>query len=343
MKKYLGISCFLMIMLLLAGCSAAATPSPSMEQFSNKSTGALPPQAPALAVPGSGTTGSGSTSAVGPGVVADSTASTTAATATDRIVIKNADLKLVVKDPAASMDFITNLATKMGGYVVSSNLYKTTTDKGIEVPEATITIRVTAGQLNDALTAIKGQVGNAQTDILSENVTGQDVTKEYTDLTSRVTNLQKAEAQLQEIMASATKTEDVLAVYNQLTQIREQIEVIKGQINYYKESAALSAINVTLVGKESVQPLQIGGWQPVGVARNAVQALINTMQFLGNAVIWFIIFVLPTLIVIGLIFFIAFLVLRVVWRGLRRLSRGKRQPPAVTPPSQPSGQPPVQL
>ena len=52
-------------------------------------------------------------------------------------------------------------------------------------------------------------------------------------------------------MASATKTEDVMNVFNQLTQVREQIEVIKGQIKYYEESAALSAINVQIMAQRS--------------------------------------------------------------------------------------------
>ncbi len=341
MKKFTGIIVVLVLLLALTSCGVAATPSPAI----NRTTGqggnaqggapvfsgatspvngpaALDTQSKSLAVTGSESVPSASDSA--------------ATQSTDRIVIKNADLKLVVKDPAATMDFITALATKMKGYVVSSNLYKTTTDQGIEVPQATITIRVPADQLNDALTTIKGQVGNPQTDILSENVNGQDVTKQYTDLQSQLTNLQKAEAQLQEIMGSATKTEDVLAVYNQLVQIRQQIEVLQGQINYYKESAALSAISVTLVAQASVQPLQIGGWQPVGVARDAVQALIKTMQFLGSAIIWIVLFLLPTLIVIALILFIVFLVLRFVWRVLRRISRGKRQPAQPLPPAPPA-------
>ena len=44
---------------------------------------------------------------------------------------------------------------------------------------------------------------------------------------------------LREIQASATKTEDVLAVYNQLSQIRGQIEVIKGTPVYRRRGSLL--------------------------------------------------------------------------------------------------------
>ena len=107
----------------------------------------------------------------------------------------------------------------------------------------------------------------------------------------------------------------MLSVYNQLVQVREQIEVIQGQIKYYDESAALSAISAELIANEAVQPLTIGGWQPVGVAKNAVQALINTMKFLANAAIWLVILVVPVLLVL---FLVIVLPLRLVWRAWKR-------------------------
>ena len=196
------------------------------------------------------------------------------------------------------MDSIASLADGMGGWVVSSNLFKTQTADGVEVPQANITIRVPVDKLNEALTKIKAEVENLETDVRSENVSGQDVTSEYTDLTSRKNNLERAEAQLQEILASATRTEDVLNVFNQLTQIRGEIEVLKGQIKYYEESSSFSAINVELISQESIKPLTVAGWQPQGVARDAVQALINTFKALVNILIWFVILVIPILVVL---------------------------------------------
>lgn len=218
--------------------------------------------------------------------------------AQDRLVIKNGNISIVVADPAASMDVIAKMADGMGGWVVTSNLFKTQTKDGVEIPQANISIRVPADKLNDALTQIKAQVKNLETDVLSENVSGQDVTAEYTDLTSRKNNLERAEAQLQEIMASATKTEDVLNVFNQLTQIRSEIEVLKGQIKYYEESSSFSAISIELISEKSIEPVTVGGWKPQGVARDAVQALINTFKVIVNILIWFIILIIPILIVL---------------------------------------------
>ena len=251
--------------------------------------------------------------------------------AAERIVIKNANLTIVVDDPSSSLDKINAMADEMGGFVVSANLYTSQTESGQEVPRAAITIRVPAERLTEALERIQAE---SDREPLNKTIDSQDVTRDYTDLQSRLKNLESAEAQLTEIMGSANKTEDVLSVYNRLVEVREQIEVIKGQIQYYEQSAALSAISVDLLANAAVQPLTVGGWQPVGVAKEAVQGLIEVGKFLANALIWIIILVIPVLVVL---YFVLFLPIRTIWRKIRKpraeqISQipGDSQPPAVS-------------
>ena len=233
----------------------------------------------------------------------------------ERMVIRNADLSIVVEDPSGMMDDISRLAADMGGYVVSSNLSQVETDRGVEVPRARITIRVPAENLDQALEDIKAGAGR----ILSESVSGQDVTREYTDLQSRLRHLENTERKLTEIMDEARDTEDVLQVYNRLVNVQEEIEMVKGQMQYFEQSARLSSISVTIQANEAVQPLEIGGWQPVGVAKNALQALINTLQFLGDVAIWVGLFVLPVLLIL-------YFPVRYGWKGLKRVFRfGKKK------------------
>ena len=147
--------------------------------------------------------------------------------------------------------------------------------------------------------------------VLNENVSGLDVTQEYTDLESRLRNLEKAELQLTAIMDQAWETEDVLSVYNRLVDVQEQIELIKGQMKYYEQSAALSAISISIQANEAVQPLKIGNWQPVGVAKRAIQALINTLEFIANLLIWIGLYILPVAVIL-------FFPIRWIWRGTKR-------------------------
>lgn len=226
----------------------------------------------------------------------------------NRLVIKNASLSIVVTDPGLTMEEISQLASDLGGFVVTSNFYRIQLDGGLEVPQANITIRVPSEKLDQALEEIKSGAGQ----VLNENISGQDVTQEYTDLESRLRNLEKAEEQLTAIMEQAWETEDVLSVYNRLVEIQEQIELIKGQMKYYEQSAALSAISISIQANEAVQPLRIGNWQPVGVAKQAIQALINTLKFLANLLIWIGLYILP---VAAILFF----PMRWIWKGIKKL------------------------
>jgi len=242
----------------------------------------------------------------------------------ERMVIKNANLSIVVPDPNVSMEHINKLAEEMGGFVVSAVLSQTSLENGKEVPRASITIRVPAERFDEAIKRIRSE---SEQDPQNETINSQDITSEYTDLESRLRNLEAAEAQLTEIMGSATKTEDVLSVYNELVRVREQIEVIKGQMKYYEQSVALSSISTELVANEAVQPITIGGWQPGGVVRRAIQTLIDTLQGLVTVVIWLVLWLLPVLLALFIIFGLP--VILIIW-GIRTWRRRRRARQAAT-------------
>lgn len=229
----------------------------------------------------------------------------------ERLVIKNADLAILVKDPQARMKEISDMAVEMGGFVVSSNLYQSYYGpNSIEVPEATVAIRVPSERLAEALTKIK----EGSSDVQYENISGQDVTSQYVDVQSQLKAKQAAEKKLLEILDGAVKTEDVLAVYQQLQFIQSEIEVLKGQIKYYEESAALSAVSVRLIAEETVQPVEIGGWKLQGTANDAVQDLIVFTQGLTRFLIRFVLFNLPALILIAIPLYGAFVGGRALFR-----------------------------
>ncbi len=232
----------------------------------------------------------------------------------ERLVIENADLAIVVKDPKARMAEINALANEFGGYVVSSNLYQSFTSFGMEVPEATIVIRVPSDRLDEALTRIKEDA----IDIDYENRTGQDVTNIYVDLQAQLTAKEAAEEKLLEIMDQATRAEDVLAIYLQVQQVQTEIEQLKGQIQYYEESAAMSSISVRLIAEEGTQPIEIGPWTPEGAAKEAIQDLIRFVQNFAEFLIRFVLLTLPALILIAIPLYIIYLIGRAAYRRVRR-------------------------
>jgi hypothetical protein len=245
-------------------------------------------------------------------------------TSADRLVIKNAILSMAVDDPLKSMDNITRMAEAMGGYIVSADMNQQTLYNGSKVPQVSMSIRVPADRLAEALATIKAETTQP---IMSENETSQDVTADYTDLNSRLVNLQAAEKQLQQIMDSAVKTEDVLSVYSQLVSVREQIELIKGQMKYYEQSARLSSISIQLFANAAVQPITIAGWQPGGVAKQALQSLIHALQSLATFGIRLAILYVPLLLVI-------FVPIGLIIWGIVALVRKIRRPKVAASPAE---------
>ena len=293
-----------LITFLLASCaSAASSPQAATDMYYGMDA---PREAPAVAESGVG--------------YSPDNAFANALPVSERIVIKNAELSIIVNDPAESLDKISRMAEGMGGFVVSAQVYREKLSDGQEVLRASATIRVPAERLTEALEQIRAESSKP---VLYENIDSQDVTREYTDLQSRLRNLEAAETQLQEIMLEARKTEDVLSVYYQLTQVREQIEVTKGQIQYYEQSAALSSITVQFVPDAAVQPLTIAGWEPGGVAKDALQSLINGLKSLANIGIWAALYALPMLLVV----FAPVVVVIYAIRRLRRRGKAKAAPP----------------
>lgn len=253
----------------------------------------------------------GSADMVNSAVTVERAAANQALADTNRIVIKNADLAIVVKSPEADLEKIRGLAKEMGGYVVASNTYKTTSGvDNTSVLEISITIRVPAEKLDDALARIK----QGAVEVEYETTSGIDVTSEYVDLQSRLAAKQDAEQQLRKIMEKAEKADEVLAIYMQLQNIQTEIEVLKGQIKYYEESAAMSSVSVRLIPERGSQPIEVKPWSPSGAWKESLEKLDAFAKDFADFLINLVGFVLPALVLVVLPLAILFLGGRFIYR-----------------------------
>lgn len=242
----------------------------------------------------------------------------------ERVVIKTAEISISVEKPTETMREINAMANRMGGFVVSSNTWKSTDySRGRSYDRADITIRVPAAKLDSALEEIRGMSATGTEGVLSESQTGKDVTSDFVDSESRLRNLQAAEEQLIKLMENTTDLKYTMEVFRELTSVREQIEVLQGHIKYLKESAALSSITISLVSEASLQPIEIGGWKPQGVVRESIEKLVRRFQDLMDFLIRFGIGCLPFLIPLGLGIF--FLIRALRKRAANRPKRNKKK------------------
>ena len=170
-----------------------------------------------------------------------------------RIIVYTVDMTLEVADVAASVDTVSALAQQMGGWVVSTSR--------AEKHRGFIAVRVPADRLDEVVGRLRGIAA----EVVSEVSSSRDVTDEYVDLTSRLGNLQAAEAALLRLFDRAQTVEEALEVRRTLTDVQGEIEVLKGRIAFLEQTSAFSLVNVTLVLEPQDMEVDAGGEQVAGV------------------------------------------------------------------------------
>jgi hypothetical protein len=239
-----------------------------------------------------------------------------------RVIIYTGDIALVVRDTEEAVKAITTLANENGGFVAGSNLYQSG-----EALRGSVTVRIPAERYQDTLTQLRDLALRVE----RESSSTQDVTEEFVDLQARKTNLEFTEAALQELLEERQRvgsTSDILEVHRELTNIRGQIEQIEGRLRFLANQAALSTVTVELTPDILYQPITVAGWEPQGVAKQALQALVVALQALVNILIWLIVFVLPLLVILLIPVVIVVLVIRWLWkrRQVKRAAAGGKAP-----------------
>jgi len=229
--------------------------------------------------------------------------------AADRMIIWNAQISLTVKDAQEAMDKVQAMARQLGGYTVSSESWLSDDQLNTR-----LTIRVPAAKFEEAMAELRG----LGIKVNHENATSDDVTDEYVDLESRLRALDAKEAQLLKFLDQAEDTEAVLAVYEQLSATQVEIEQVKGRMAYLEKLSAMATITAELLPEAAEPPVVEEGWKPGTTLRNAARALVSTLKGLGSALIWFVIYVLPVLVLVAL-------PIVAVWWIVRRLRRKSRK------------------
>lgn len=159
----------------------------------------------------------------------------------DRKIIFTANMTLSADDVSASFNQASILARTNGGYIESSNF------SGGSDPErrsATLTVRIPVENYEGFLASVRGMTGLT---VESEGSNSSEVTEQYTDLSSRLRNLERTEQQYLDLLAQATTINDILTVQDRLTGVREQIEQIQGRLNVLDNMTDFATVSMTFV------------------------------------------------------------------------------------------------
>ena len=254
-----------------------------------------------------------------PEAVADGGADESAGSIADtRKIVANANISLVVADTDAAIEGIETIASDAGGYLADVNLSKESHGE-VETLRGSMTMRVPAATLDEALERLQALA----TSVNNLNVSRQDVTDQYSDLDAQLRNLRATETELRALLTEVrqkpgAKVEDILEVHRSLMAIREEIETLQGRKNLLDNQISLSTIWIEVIPDSINRPIVGEPWRASEPARNALRALVQTLQGLMTASIWALLYLVPVLLVLLLPLAVLIWLIRNLYRRRRR-------------------------
>lgn len=250
--------------------------------------------------------------------IADQSGDLTVIERSNRMIVKHADVRLMVKDTDAAIDRTTQVVGDAGGYIISSRVWYQDY-YGNNLKYATITVGIPVDEFERALLRLR----DLAVRVVDENATGEDVTEQYVDLQSQLTNLESTRARIQEFLQDAKTVDEALRINQELANIEAQIEQIKGRMNYLSDRSSYSTITINLEPEFPVltptptatafpaaTPIP---WKPDDTFQDAKDTVTVAYQGIANSLIWLLVAILPIILPPALL-------LWVMWKLMNRKS-----------------------
>jgi hypothetical protein len=213
----------------------------------------------------------------------------------DKKVIKNGSLSLKIEKTEKAAEEISQITKNQGGEVFSTNFYERV--KGQKT--GSMTVKVPVQKFEETI----GKIKEVATQVVSESTAGKDVTEQYADLQIQVKNKKAEEESFVKILDRAGEIDDVLAVTQQISRVRGEIERLEGRIRLMDSQTDMSTITVSLSEDIEIAPVS-NDWRPIQVVKKSFSELVDSMQGFVDGLIRFVIVTLPSLIIFLIIVWI---------------------------------------
>jgi hypothetical protein len=244
-----------------------------------------------------------------------------------RQLARTATITLEVDDVEDAARAVSAAAGRAGGYVESAEV------EGGDFGYARITVRVPAAALDGTLL----ELADVGLRVVSSGIATEDLTDQLVDLGARIDNLERLEAELQELLATIedadADADELLTVYERISSVRGDIERLEAQRAAAADRVALATIRVELVAA-AIAPEEVEPTPETTLAR-AWDATRDAFGAIGDALVWFFVTILPVALVVLVVpGLVLWLVVRAAWR--RRAdgssTSGPPRPTSAVPP-----------
>jgi hypothetical protein len=197
-----------------------------------------------------------------------------------RKIIFTANLSLNSGDVGRSFNDASSLARSNGGYVERSQYSNNPEDNSKR--SASLTIRVPV-QNYDALVASLRTMAGVTVD--TEGSNSNEVTEQYTDLVSRLRNLERTEQQYLKLLTEAKSIQDILTVQDRLSGVRSQIEQIQGRLKVLDDLTDFATINLVVAPVVTKAAEGSSGWSFSEVFVTSLEGSLVVAQVVAAGII----------------------------------------------------------
>ena len=207
----------------------------------------------------------------------------------NQMIVKNADIRLLVEDTNTAIDRTTQIVGDSGGYIVSSRVWYQDYAQ-YQLKYASVTLGVPVEEFEKVLSRLRGLA----VEVRDETASGEDVSDQYVDLQSQLDNLEATRERVKSFLDDAKSVEEALRVNQELSNLDAQIEQIKGRMNYLADRSSFSTITINFEPEypELEAPVK-QGWNPGIVLKDAIKVLTVAYQGVAEFAIWLGVVVLP--------------------------------------------------
>lgn len=158
-------------------------------------------------------------------------------------MIYSADVYAQTLDYDAAVQALKAAVSAAGGYIESYNesnggsYYSSNYYEGGGRRSADYTLRVPAAQFESFLSGIAEEFN-----VIDQNLYSENVTLQYVDLESRIKSLTTQQERLLELLAKADDLDQILAIENQLTETRADIESLTSSLRVLESRVSYSTV-----------------------------------------------------------------------------------------------------
>ena len=196
----------------------------------------------------------------------------------DRKFVTESNISLLVKNVKDIEEQIQNKVVGLGGYVVNTNYVN---------PDIASTGSITLRISTDKVQMLKTFLAGNSVRVVSENISGYDITNQYTDTQSRLDTLYRTKVIFENILIKAVNVDEIIRVQQAILSVQDQIDSLKGSIKYMDETSKTMLITVNLSTDELALPYAPNDpWRPNVIFKTSVRSLLTSLRGIGSGLIW---------------------------------------------------------